>query len=43
MYTLRKDNERADTLSRRNDYIESKHIINEVIFKQEKDRLLVPR
>ena len=42
IYTLEKDNGRADALSRRTDYVEEKDIINKVIFRQEKDRLLVP-
>ena len=41
MYTLGKDNGRADALSRRSDYIAKKDIINKAILRQEKDRTLV--
>ena len=41
IYTLRKDNRRADALSRRSDYIIDKDIISKAILRQEKNRLLV--
>ena len=34
MYTLGKDNGRADALSRKSNYIANKDVINKVIFKQ---------
>ena len=40
LYTLGKDNKRADALSRRLDYIIIKDVSQELILKQEKDRSL---
>jgi len=41
LYTLGKDNGRADALSRRTDHMESKDITEKPILKQEKDGSLV--
>ncbi len=40
MYTLEKDNSRANALSRRHDIVETKKIINTAILKVNDDRLL---
>ena len=40
LYTLGKDNGRADALSRRSDYIVIKDVSEELILRQEKDRSL---
>jgi hypothetical protein len=42
MYTPRKDNSRADTLSRRTDIAGTKEINNNAILKVNSDRLLGP-
>jgi hypothetical protein len=40
VYTLEKDNSRANALSRRHDIVETKKIINTAILKVNDDRLL---
>ena len=40
-YTLGKDNRRADALSRRSNYIETREVFNSSILKVNKDRLLL--
>ena len=42
LYTLGKDNRRADALSRRSDYIVTKDVSQELILKQEEDGSLTP-
>ena len=40
-YTLRKENGRADILSRKNNYIETKKLFSNIIFKVNENRLLL--